>query len=105
MAIDNDQLLKVIAALDEAGGNKQKAADALGMHVNTLKYQIQLATRRNLYSDAFGGVVPPGYELGKITQLHKSEDGKTMEWRHLQPLGIGPDPLEELERRFSQSIT
>jgi hypothetical protein len=105
MAIDNDQLLKVIAALDEAGGNKQKAADALGMHVNTLKYQIQLATRRNLYSDAFGGVVPPGYELGKITQLHKSDDGKTMEWRHLQPLGIGPDPLDEIERRFSQSIT
>lgn len=102
--LDNEYLQKVIDTLDEAGGNKAEAARRLGIHVNTLKNQIVVATRRNLYSDAFGGITPPGYQLGKITQMHTSEDGKTMEWRHLIPTELG-DALETLEERFARTIT
>ncbi len=102
--IENDELQRVIDALDAAGGNKAQAAAALDMPVSTLKSQIAIAVRRNLYGDAFGGTVPPGYQLGKITQLHKSEDGKAMEWRHLVPMTLD-DGIEYLKELFGREIT
>lgn len=102
--IDDDELKRVVKALDDADGNKEQAAKALGLPVSTLKYQIKLATRRNLYSDAFGGVVPPGYQLGRITQLYRSEDGKILEWRHMLPQTL-EDANEYLIERFGREIT
>lgn len=102
--LDNEYLQKVIDTLDDAGGNKAEAARRLGIHVNTLKNQIAVATRRNLYADAFGGTTPPGYQLGKITQLHKSEDGKVMEWRHLLPMGLEGD-YEAFKEMLLKDIT
>lgn len=102
--IPDEELQRVVEALDAADGNKEAAARALGMPVSTLKHQVKLAVRRNLYGDAFGGAVPPGYTLGKLTQLHKSDDGKTMEWRHLLPQTL-EDANEYLIERFGREIT
>lgn len=101
--LDNEELEIVVRALDEANGNKAEAARALGMPVNTFKHRLKLAVRRNLYDDAFGGTTPPGYRLGKITQLHKSADGKVMEWRHLLPEAL-EDHLSQLEERMRAAI-
>jgi len=102
--IDNEQLQRVVQAVDDANGNKAEAARALNMPVNTVKYQLKLAIRRNLYSDAFGGTTPPGYSLGKITQLHKSDDGKVMEWRHLVPESLVGEDYEAFVARLNADI-
>lgn len=103
--VTNEELQKVLDAVEVAEGNQAEAARALGIPVTTLKYQVKIAVRRNLTGAAFGGEVPPGYELGRITQLHKSEDGKTMEWRHLQPLTLQGETWDEFTKRLSAEIT
>lgn len=83
--LTDDELRLVIEAVENTGGNRAEAARVLGIPVTTLKARLATAARHNLMDDAFGGPVPEGYLLGKITQLHTSEDGKRSEWRHLEP--------------------
>lgn len=101
-ALTEDQLKTIVEALNDHGGNKQAAADSLDMPVSTFKNQLKVAVRRNFTGDAFGGPVPEGYELGKITQMHTSDDGKTMEWRHLHPRG--EEALAEFIARLNAEV-
>lgn len=104
MSLSNEQLQAVVDAFHSAGGNKAEAARNLDMHVNTFKERLSAATRLNMLGDAFGGEVPEGYVLGKITQLHKSEDGKVMEWRHLTPEARQEAFLKAIEEWASSAI-
>lgn len=93
--VEDDQLARIVEAYNDHGQNKAAAAESLGLPVSTFKHQLRVAVRRNLLGDAFGGPIPEGYALGKITQMHTSADGKAMEWRHLLP--TGEDPLAALK--------
>jgi hypothetical protein len=105
MALSDDQLKLIAETYTSTGGNAAEAARVLGMPVETVKYQVRAAVRRNMFADAFGGETPPGYLLGKVTQLHASDDGKRMEWRHLipEPEAV-KDFLERATETFSQSL-
>lgn len=83
--LSDDILTATVQAYTEAGGNSAEAARKLGLSVSTYKDRLKVAVRKNMVGTAFGGETPPGYMLGKITQLHSSADGKRMEWRHLLP--------------------
>src|SRR6266850_1042370 len=76
----------------------------MNLHVNTFKNALAAAERLNLLQATFGGAVPEGYVLGKITQLHKSDDGKVMEWRHLTPEARQEAFLKAIEEWASASI-
>lgn len=104
MAEEQD-FIEALTAYAAAGNNYEQAARELGVAVSTLKYRVKAAVRKNLAGVAFGGETPPGYSLGRITQLHRSEDGKVSEWRRLEPDTLGEQSIAALEEWARSAIT
>ena len=104
--LSDTELKLVVEAYTEAGGNAEETARRLGRPVTTIKHQLKVAVRRNLFATAFGGETPPGYLLGKITQLHTDPATKSIEWRHLVPEIEGKaEWLERVKEIFNAGLT
>ena len=104
MAEEQD-FIEALAQYELAGRNYEEAARRTGIAVSTLKHRVKTAIRKNLRGAAFGGETPEGYQLGKITQLYKSDDGKVMEWRHLMPEALHEQSIAALEEWARASIS
>lgn len=83
--IPDDVLQQAVAAFAETG-NKQKAADNLGISVNTLKYRLQSAARQGNAPGHFDNGVAPGYAMGKVTvQRHGPTGTIERTWERMSP--------------------
>jgi len=76
MALSDEQLREAVSACQAAGGNKQAAADALGMAASTLKDRLVIAGRRGFLPPAVPTM--PGFE---VTRLQTGPRGTTIEQR------------------------
>ncbi|RVQ17755.1 oxidoreductase [Sinorhizobium meliloti] len=76
MALSDEQLREAVSACQAAGGNKQAAADALGMAASTLKDRLVIASRRGFLPPAVPTM--PGFE---VTRLQTGPRGTTIEQR------------------------
>lgn len=102
--VSNDELKRVVEAYLANDRNKQRAADSLGLHVNTFKDRLNAATRRNMTGDFFGGEVPEGYVVGNTTQHLSDPIHKVQEWRRLWPIAGSEQVLEALEEWANRAI-
>lgn len=102
---EQQDFIDALKAYVDAGENYEEAHRQTGIPISTLKYRVKAAVRKNLAGTAFGGETPPGYSLGKITQMYKSDDGKVLEWRHLQPEALGEQYVTALEEWAKAAIT
>ncbi len=71
----SDELLsEAVEALKRANGNKQHAADALGLKVSTYKARLKIASRRGYYASH---PAMPGFEIVGITTKTDAEGNVT----------------------------
>ena len=78
MALADDIMQQAVDAYRDTG-NKQKAADKLGISVNTLKYRLQTAARQGLAPEAqLNHPVAEGFVLKGYSHLTKTEAGENI---------------------------
>lgn len=102
--VEDEDLLAIVAEVDDAGGNKAEAARRLGMSRETLRDQYAMAVRRNLTGAALGGTMPEGFELTKITSLVKRADGTKLEWQHKTLVKTQQQTLEEFAAYLNDNL-
>jgi hypothetical protein len=64
MPLSDEELREAVSAYQAAGGNKQAAADALGMPGSTMKDRLRVASRRGFLAPATEAM--PGFEIHRV---------------------------------------
>lgn len=84
MSLTDQQLLQRVEAYQRLG-TYTAAAQELGINEANMRRSVEQATRRNVTGDFLGGVLPPGYLMGKVTR-HVLKDGTVkQEWGRASP--------------------
>lgn len=102
--IEDEDLLAVVAEVNDADGNKAEAARRLGISRETLRDRYAAAVRRNLTGAALGDPMPEGFELTKITSLVKRADGTSLEWQHKTRVPTLQQTLEDVVTYLNDNL-